>query len=106
MVYPIKNKIKQFHAISRTQRGKQREPSVKTLRSPLSVEFRRHCVLSGGTQRRLLPRYESKEIKYLILYFLEWESNTKTVASTMKSIDKRVILFVITVLYLFIISGT
>ena len=27
------------HAVSRKQRGKQREPSVKTLRSPLSEEF-------------------------------------------------------------------
>ena len=28
------------------------QPSVKTLRSPLSAEFWRHCVLSGRTQRR------------------------------------------------------
>ena len=28
-----------------------RHPSVKTLRSPLSAEFWKHCVLSGGTQR-------------------------------------------------------
>ena len=39
----------QFNAVSRTQQGKQREPSVKTLRSPFSVDFWRHCVLSGGT---------------------------------------------------------
>ena len=37
----------QLHAVSRTQQGKQREPSVKTLRSPLPVEFWRHRVLSG-----------------------------------------------------------
>ena len=30
----------------------EREPNVKTLRSPLSAEFWRHCVLNGGTQRR------------------------------------------------------
>ena len=28
-----------FHAVSRTQQGVQREPSVKTLHSPLSAEF-------------------------------------------------------------------
>ena len=38
--------------MSRTQQGKQREPSVKTLRFPLSAKFWRHCVFSGGTQRR------------------------------------------------------
>ena len=36
----------QLHAVSRTQQGRQREPSVKTLCSPLSAEFWRHCVLS------------------------------------------------------------
>ena len=58
--YKIKN---QLHAVSRTQRGRQREPSAKTLRSPLSAKFWRHCVLSGGTQRRALPRYQSEEMK-------------------------------------------
>ena len=42
-----------FHAVSRYLQGRQREPSVKTLRSPLSAEFWRHCVLSGRTQRRM-----------------------------------------------------
>ena len=32
--------------------SRQRKPSVKTLRSALSVEFWRHCVLSGGTPLR------------------------------------------------------
>ena len=45
------NKINQLHAVSRTQQGRQREPCVKILRSPLSADFWRHCVLSG-TQRR------------------------------------------------------
>ena len=45
-LYIIKS-INQLHAVSRTQRGRQREPSVKTLRSPLSAE-----VWSGRTQRR------------------------------------------------------
>ena len=34
-----KKKLNQLHAVSRTQQGRQREPSVKTLRSPLSPEF-------------------------------------------------------------------
>ena len=42
--------IKQFR--SRLQQGRQSEPSVKTLRSPLSAAFWRYCVLSGRTQRR------------------------------------------------------
>ena len=53
----------QLHAVSRTQQGRQREPSVKTLRSQLSVQFWRHCVLSGRTQRRILPRNQSKEME-------------------------------------------
>ena len=51
MLYNLKKK--QLHAVSRTQQGRQREPSVKTLRSQLSAEF---CVLSGRTQR---PRFIS-----------------------------------------------
>ena len=35
--------------------SRQRECSVKTLHSPLSTVYRRHCVLSGGTQHRALP---------------------------------------------------
>ena len=39
----------QLHAVSPTQQGKQREPSI----SPLSAaEFWRDCMLSGRTQRR------------------------------------------------------
>ena len=44
--------------------------SVKTLRSLHSAEFWGHCLLSGGTQRHALPRYER---------FLEWESNPQPV---------------------------
>ena len=39
--------------------------SVKTLCSPLSVEFWRHCVLNGGTQRQsftLLPGRRNNNI--------------------------------------------
>ena len=42
----------QLHAVSCALLGRQREPSVKTLHSPFSAEFWRHCVLSGRTQRR------------------------------------------------------
>ena len=41
-----------LRAVSHTQQGRQRDSSVKTHRSPLSAEFWRHCVLSGGTQRQ------------------------------------------------------
>ena len=52
------------HAVSRvTQESRQREPSVKTLRSPLTADFWRHCVLSGGAQRRAFPRHQSEEMK-------------------------------------------
>ena len=32
-----------LYAVSRIQQGRQREPNVKTIRSPLSVNFWRHC---------------------------------------------------------------
>ena len=59
----------QLQAVSRTLQVRQREPSVKILRSPLSVEFRKHCVLSGRTQRRACRRHQSGIInssKYFI----------------------------------------
>ena len=55
--------LNQFHAVSRTQQGRQREPSINTLRSPLSAKFWRHCMLSGGPQRRTSPRHQSEELK-------------------------------------------
>ena len=35
-----------------TQQGRQREPTVKTLRSLFSAKLWKHCVLTVGTQRR------------------------------------------------------
>ena len=55
--------INQLYAVSRTQQGRQRKPNGKIHRSILSAEFWRLCVLSGGTQRRTLPRHQSEEIK-------------------------------------------
>ena len=55
-----KKEINQLHAVSRTQQGRQRESSVKTHHFPLSTEFWRHCVFSGGTKRRALPRPERR----------------------------------------------
>ena len=55
--------IFQLYAVSRILQGTQMEPRVKTLRSPLSAEFWRHCVLSGGTERRALPRHQNEEMK-------------------------------------------
>ena len=52
------DKINQRQAVSRSQQGRQRVPSVKTLRSPLS-----YCLLSGETQRHALLRHQSEEIK-------------------------------------------
>ena len=46
----FKSKSNQLHAVSRAQQGRQKDPSVKTLRSPLFAEFWRQCVLSGRTQ--------------------------------------------------------
>ena len=46
------HQINQLHAVFRTQQGRHRESSVKTLRFPLSAKFWRHCVLSDRTQRR------------------------------------------------------
>ena len=57
------NIIFRMQSVSRTLQGKQRESSVKTLRSPLSAEFWRHYVLSGRTQRRTLPRHQSEEME-------------------------------------------
>ena len=53
--------------------GRQRESSVKTLRSPFSTNFRRHCVLSCGTQRRAFPsaperRNENVSINKIFIY--------------------------------------
>ena len=59
----LNQKSNQLHAVSRIQQGLQSEPSVKTLRSPLSAEIWRHCVLRGGAQRRALPRHQSEKIK-------------------------------------------
>ena len=55
--------INQLHAVSRTLQVRQREPSVKTLSTPLSAGFWRHCVLSGRTQRRACPRHQTEEIE-------------------------------------------
>ena len=50
-----------LRSVSSTQQDRQREPSVKTLRSPLSAEFWSHCVLSGGTHV-ILEKFAMYEI--------------------------------------------
>ena len=57
----------QLHAVSCMWQVMQ--VSVKTLRSPLSVKFGIHCVLSGGTQRCALPRHQSEKVKILNITF-------------------------------------
>ena len=59
-------KSNQLHAVPRTQQGRQRELSVKNIRLSIFAEFWhawRHCVLSGETQRRPLPRLHTEEMK-------------------------------------------
>ena len=69
---PRRYRFHQLHTVSRTQQGRQREPSDETLRSPLSADFWRHSVLRGRTQRRALPRHQSEEIENINLskYFI------------------------------------
>ena len=59
----IQNLSFRLHAVSRILHGSQRESSVKTLRSLFSADSWRHCVLSGRTQRRALPRHQSEEME-------------------------------------------
>ena len=57
--------LHQLQALSRIQQGRQRKPSVETLRSPLSTEFWRRCVLIVGSQRRifaLMPERRNENI--------------------------------------------
>ena len=65
--------LNQLHAVSRTQQSRQREPTVRTLRSPLSAEFWRHCVLSSRTQRRFIFNFN--------LILIEISSKTQLCAS-------------------------
>ena len=43
----------------------QREPIVKTLRSPLPAELLRHCVLNFGIQHLALTHCQSGKMKIL-----------------------------------------
>ena len=76
-------KSKQLHALSRTLLNRQREHSVRTLRSPLSAAFWRHCMLSGGTQRHALPGHQSEENGNINLskYFFTSSGIEPTIAS-------------------------
>ena len=58
-----------LHALSRSQQARRRESSVETLRCPFFAEPWWHCVLSGGTQRRAMPRHQVEEIKILNISF-------------------------------------
>ena len=58
--FVTENNQNHLHPVFCTQQGRQREPSVKTLRSPLSAEFWSHCVLSGRTQRRAVSTPERR----------------------------------------------
>ena len=59
----------------------QKEPSVKIF--PFSVEFRRHCVLSGGTECRTLPQHQSEDFfSSKSPFLLEGKSNPQPVSLT------------------------
>ena len=81
-----KNKINQLHTVYRTLQGRQRAPSVKTLRSPLSVEFWRNCVLSGRTQRRKNIKIKVKLLDCSPLYVWIWKQNYECYTSFVFSI--------------------
>lgn len=49
-----------LYAVSCTQMDKQREPSAKTLCSPFSAEYWRHCLLSCGIQS-ILPQDQARK---------------------------------------------
>ena len=62
-----------FYAVLRMQQGRQKEPSVKTLRCTFSTEFWRNCVLSGGTQRHSLidTRVKNEGFdRFFFMYFI------------------------------------
>ena len=47
----------------------QREPSViKILRSSLSAEFSKHCVLNGGTQRRAFVLLQEEAMASMVFF--------------------------------------
>ena len=53
------NTINQLHTVSRIQQDRQREPSIKTLRSLLSAEFWRYC-FNTIMIRIMLPKLNRK----------------------------------------------
>ena len=70
-IYKIKNKKNQLHTVLRTQHGRQREPSVMTLRSPLSEILEALRVEWQNSTPRLIstPERRNENInlsKYLI----------------------------------------
>ena len=74
-IYLFKN---QLHAVSSTQLGRQRELSVKILRSPLSAKFRRHCVLRGGTRHSAFSRHQGDEMKMNVSKYFISSSGDRT----------------------------
>ena len=55
-------------------------------RFPMSTELWRHCVLSGGTQRRALPRYQSEEMKIWNISFLRVRIESTIVAFSTRTL--------------------
>ena len=68
-----------FQLYSAETSSKEREPSAKTLRSPLSNNFSRHCIkceLNGGTRRHALSVFAEGGSKNNLLLSVEMEPNT------------------------------
>ena len=55
------------HAVSCTLQGRQMEPSVKTLRSPLFAEFWRYYVSSGRTQKKYTVCHHTKYCACIVI---------------------------------------
>ena len=49
------------------------------LRSPCTVQYSRHCLLCGGTQRRALSRHQREELKTIHSHGWEWNQQQITV---------------------------
>ena len=65
-----------LHAVSRTQQDMQKEPSVKTLRSPLFAEFTALRVeWQNSTRFGSTPERRNGNINLSKYFIIEWESN-------------------------------
>ena len=62
-LYIISNVINQLQSSLHPAHSRVGRGNLLFRLSPFSAEFRKHCVLNEGAQRRALPRHYSKDIK-------------------------------------------